>query len=112
MTLVEKGMEQQPPNNEYVVINDVTAACRSEDCDWKANASLEVEIHSGTTVTSSEIFKLCLEHHDAMRASKGYISFHNQFFLLQNGEEVGFASVSSAGSGGMYNPTIDQKIRK
>lgn len=94
---------EQPTPNEFEVINNITAKCRRSGCNWKATGSLKVEIHSGATVTSSEIFRLCRQHHNETRTRKGSISDHNQFLLLKNNEEVGFASVSSGGSTGMYN---------
>ena len=99
---------EQTPSNEYEVLNDITAKCRHSSCDWQALGSLEVEINSGRTVVTSEIFELCKQHHEATRIAKGSISDHNQFFLFQNGEDVGFASVSSGGSTGMYNPPTDR----
>lgn len=96
---------EQPPPNEYEVINGITAKCRRRGCDWQATGSLEVEINSGTTVVLSEIFELCRQHHEVTRIA---IDDHNQFNLFQNGEHVGFASVSSGGSTGIYFPPINR----
>lgn len=94
---------EQPAQNEYQVISDITAKCRESGCNWKVTGSLEVEINSGATVVSSQIFKLCREHHDETRTVKGSFSDHNQFLLFKDNQEAGFASVSSGGSTGMYN---------
>ena len=94
---------EQPTPNEFEVINNITAKCRRSGCNWKATGSIEVEIHTEATVTSSEIFELCRQHHDETRTEEGSMSDHNQFLLLKNDKEVGFASVSSGGSTGIFN---------
>ena len=104
---------EQPAPNEYQVISDITAKCQRRGCGWQAIGSLKVEINSGETVVTSQILKFCRAHHDKTRTVKGSFNDHNQFFLFQNGEDVGFASVSSGGSSGTYDLFFRQKhIRK
>ena len=93
---------EQPPPNEFEVINNITAKCKGQNCNWQATASLEVEIHTGDILGLGGLIELCRKHHKSKKRKKGLNENHNQFLLFENGENVGFASVSSDASTGLY----------
>lgn len=93
---------ENPPGSENSIGHDITAKCRRSGCNWEATGSLTYNVQSGAVIVDSELMELCLAHHNATRRSS---VDHNQFWLYENEEDVGFASVSSAGSVGQYWPS-------